>query len=167
MKMVRVEKFGESKDEDCGWVNLVFLKGFSLKILSGSSLHFVGTRVFIVGCVWNAKSQLQPNRVFWRLKLATGTSREFESRANCLVRLEVLSCSATAGVTLQLPYMLHTCASFGNLPIVSQSRDPITRLFLRAHSWAFLHTLEHTTLTWFPPKYRISKCWITTKFSME
>ena len=36
-----------------------FSQGFlSLKILSGSSPHFVGIRVFIVGCVWNAKSQI-------------------------------------------------------------------------------------------------------------
>ena len=56
MERVRVEEFGKSKDEDCGLVNLVFFYGFSLKILSGCSLHFVGIRVFIVGCVWNAKS---------------------------------------------------------------------------------------------------------------
>ena len=31
---------------------------FSFKILSGSSQHFVGIRVLIVGCVWNTKSQV-------------------------------------------------------------------------------------------------------------
>ena len=83
----------------------------------------MGIRVFMVGCIWNAKSQLQPNKVFWQLELATRTSHEFESRANNLARLEVLSCSTTAGVTLQLPYMLHTCATFGNLLVAIQSRD--------------------------------------------
>ena len=93
----------------------------------------MGVRVFIVGCVWNAKSQLQPNKAFWRLELATGTSCEFESRANCLARLEVLSCSAIAGVTFQLPlHASHVC-HFGDLPVVSQSRDPVVRLFLIAH----------------------------------
>ena len=58
MERVRVEEFRETKEEDCGRVNLVFLLGFSLKILSGSSLHFMGIRVYIVGCVWNAKSQV-------------------------------------------------------------------------------------------------------------
>ena len=58
MERVRVEEFRESKDE--------------------------GIRVFIVGCVWNAKSQLQRNRVFWRLGLATGMSRKFELRAKYL-----------------------------------------------------------------------------------
>ena len=44
MKRLRVEKFGESKDEDCGRVNLVFLWGFSLKTLSRSSLQYMGIR---------------------------------------------------------------------------------------------------------------------------
>ena len=56
------------------------------------------------------------------------------ARANCLARLEVLSYNATAGVTLQLPCMLHMCATFGESQVVSQSRDPIARLFLSAHS---------------------------------
>ena len=51
-------------------------------------------------CVWNAKGQFFPNEVVWRLGLATGLSREFKSRANCLASLGLLSCSATAGVTL-------------------------------------------------------------------
>jgi len=48
----------------------------------------------------NAKNQLQPNRAIWRLEFAIGMSHEFESQANCLARLEVLSCSAIAGVNL-------------------------------------------------------------------
>ena len=119
-----------------------FSLGFSLKILFGSSLHFMGIRVFIVGCMRHAKSQLQPNRVFWRLELTTGMSREFESRANCLARLEVLSCSALAVMTLQLLCILHTCATFGDFPVASQSRGSSW-----VHtSWAFF-TLSHTTLT--------------------
>ena len=74
------------------------------------------------------------NRAFWRLKLVTGTSREFESRANCLVRLEVLSCSATTSVTVHLPYMLHMCVTFDDSLVASQLRDPVARLFLSAQS---------------------------------
>ena len=48
------------------------------------------------------KSQIFPNRVFWRLDLATGLSREFKPRANGLASLGLLSCSATASATLQL-----------------------------------------------------------------
>ena len=68
----------------------------------------------------------------WRLGLATGLSRKFKLRANGLASLGLLSCSATAGMTLQLLCMLHTCASFGGLPFASQPRVS-----------ASLHNLEH------------------------
>ena len=48
--------------------------------------------------------------MLWRLDLLTWLSRKSKSRANCLARLEVLSCSV-------LTSMLHTCASFGDLPV--------------------------------------------------
>ena len=76
---VRVEEFGELNNEDYGLVNLVFLQDFSLKILSRSSLHFIGISVFIVMCMRNAKSQFQPNKAFWRLELMTGMNCEFNS----------------------------------------------------------------------------------------
>ena len=47
MERKKVEEFEESLCEDCGWINLVFLQDFSLKILSGSSLNIVGIRVYI------------------------------------------------------------------------------------------------------------------------
>ena len=109
---------------------------FSLKILSRSFLHFVGIRVFIVGCMRNVKSQFQPNRAFWQLNLTTGTSCEFKSQANCLARLEVLS----------YLHASHVCHS-SELLVASQSRDLVSRLFLSAHILSFLHTLSHTTLT--------------------
>ena len=117
-----------------------FFQGFSFKILCESSLHFMGVRVFIIECMRNAKSQFQPNKSFWRLELATRTSREFESRANCLASLEVLSCSAPAGVTLQLPCMLHTCATFSDSPITRFSHEA----FLKCTPLSFsLHSLTH------------------------
>ena len=39
IERVRVEEFGESMAEDCGSVNLVFLKGFSLSKFSLEALH--------------------------------------------------------------------------------------------------------------------------------
>ena len=62
---------------------------FSLKILSGSSLYFVGIRVFIVECMRNAKVSFHPNRAFWRLNLTIGMSYESELRANYLARLHI------------------------------------------------------------------------------
>ena len=113
---------------------------FSLKIFSGSSLHFVGIRIFIVGCMRNVKGQFSSNRAFWRLDLATGMRHEFESQANCLVRLEVLSCNAPATVTLQLPCMLYTCATFGNLPVTRSSHEALlecTHLEFSSHSFTY------------------------------
>ena len=78
------------------------------------------------------KSQFFLNRVVWRLGLATGLSREFKPRVNGLANLGLLPYSATGGMTLQLPCMLHTCANFGDLPVVSHSRIS-----------ASLHNLEH------------------------
>ena len=115
MERVRIEEFGEFKDEDYG-----FGQGFSLKILSGNSLHFVGIRIFIVGCMRNAKSQFQPNKAFWRLNLRTRTSRELTVWPDWK-----LSCSALAVVNLQLPYMLHMCATFDDLPIARSSCETL------------------------------------------
>ena len=44
------------------------------------------------------------------------------------------------------------------LAATSHSRDPIVSPNFFAQSWAFLHTLSHTILTWFPPKYRVTNC---------
>ena len=44
MEKVKVEEFEEFLRKDCGRVNLVFLEGFSLNILSVNSLHFMGIR---------------------------------------------------------------------------------------------------------------------------
>ena len=82
------------------------------------------------------KSQFFPNRVVWPLGLVTGLSREFKPRANGLASLGILSCSAIASMTLQLPYMLHTCANFGGLPITSHPR-------VQPQVSASLHNLEH------------------------
>ena len=70
----------------------------------------------------NVKIQFFLNRVVWQLDLAIGLSREFKLRANGLASLELLSCSATVGMTLQLPRMLHTCANFGGLLVTSHLR---------------------------------------------
>ena len=112
-------------------------------ILSGNSLHFVGIRVFIVVCIRNAKSQFSSNRTFWRLNLATGTSRKSESRANCLARPEVLSCNASAVVTLQLPCMLHTCAILATYQSRASCEIQLRDSFELHTSWVFF-TLSHT-----------------------
>ena len=69
--------------------------------------------------------------------LATWPRDLIESRANCLANLGLLSCNATVGVTLQLPCMLHTCASFGDLPAARFSHEALlecTLLCISSHS---------------------------------
>ena len=121
--------------------SILFFSRVSLsKILSRSFLHFVGIKVFIIGCIRNTKGQFSSNKALWRLELATEMRLEFELLANCLARLEVLSCSAIVGVTLQLSYMLHTCATFGDSPIVRSSREALFKCTLLSFS---LHFLTH------------------------
>ena len=110
----------------------------------------MGIRVFIVVCMKNAKSQFQPNRAFWRLELATRTSCVFESRANYLARLEVLSCSATVGVTLQLPCMLHICATFGDSLVARSNHEALLECTL----------LELSSRTLTQVEFIQSFCWL-------
>ena len=73
----------------------------SLGFLSQNSLwklflnrEYKGIYIYIYSRVRrNVKSHILPNRVFWRLDLATGLSREFKPGANSLVNLGLLSCS--------------------------------------------------------------------------
>ena len=84
------------------WMNQSY---FSLGFLSQNSLWklsiFRGYKgLYTVGWERYVKSQFFPNRVVWRLRLVTGLSREFKLWANGLSSLGLLSCSATASMTL-------------------------------------------------------------------
>ena len=79
----------------------------------------------------------------WQLGLATGLSREFKPRANGLASLGLLSCSATASMILQLPCMLHTCANFGGLPIVSHPWVQ-PRVSISLHNLGHFFILSHS-----------------------
>ena len=68
-------------------------------------------------------SQFFPNKVFWRLDLAVGLSRKFKPRANGLASLGLLSCSAIAGMTLQLLACLALVQHSGGLQVASHPRD--------------------------------------------
>ena len=105
------------------------------------------------------------NRAGWRLGLATWLSCEFKLRVNWMASLNFLFCSAKASMTVQLLCMLLSCASSGGLPVMSHPQDPVASPCFSAQSWAFLHILLHTTFTWFSLKYRVSKCWITSKLA--
>ena len=75
-----------------------------------------------------------------------------------MANLDFLSCSAPAGIMLQLLRMLGTCVTTSGLQAASYLGDPVTSPLYFAQTWAFLHTLSHNTLTWFPPKYKVTNC---------
>ena len=87
--------------------------------------------------------QIFPNKIFWRLDLAIGFSREFKPRANGLASLGLLSCSAIAGATLQLltclarVQLLATCKPRVTYEI--QSRDSVS-----LHNLKHFFTLSHS-----------------------
>ena len=125
---------------------------------------FRGYKGYFYTCVrMECVESVFQNRASWRLGLTTWLSHKFKLWVNWMANLDFWSCSAIAGMTVQFLCMLHSCASSGGLLVASHSWDPIMSPCFSAQSWAFLHTLSHTTLTWFPPKYKVSKCWITSK----
>ena len=113
---------------------------FFLGFLSQNSLWKLftihGYKGYLYWCVFGMwKVRFVTNRVVWWLDLVTWLSRESEPQVNCLARLEVLSCSTPAGVTLQLPCMLHTCVSFDDLPVARPCW---------VHTFKLFFTLSHT-----------------------
>ena len=89
------------------------------------------------------KSQFFLNRVFWRLDLTTGLSREFKQQANGLASLGVLSCSATAGTTLQLLACLARVQHFGGLQAATTCEIQ-SRVLISLHNHEQFFTLSHT-----------------------
>ena len=139
--------------------SILFFSRVSLSIFSLEALNILWVwGVFILVCVWNAKSQFFQNRVGWWLGLATWLSHEFKPQTNWMASLDFLPCSAPAGMTLQLLSMLGTCATSRGLLAASYPRGPVASPYYFAQTWAFFHTLSHTTLTWFSPKYGVTNC---------
>ena len=104
----------------------------------------MGIRVYIYSRVRrNVKSQFFPNRVFWRLDLATGLSPEFKWQANSLASLGLLSCSATVGATLQLLTCLVRVHHSGGLQ-PRATREIQLRVPVSLHNLEQFLTLSHT-----------------------
>ena len=158
MEMKRVVEFEESLCEDCGWVNLVFsrvsLSKFSLEALSKSWVYeYIYSRVRR-----NVKSHILPNRVFWQLNLATGLSREFKPRANGLASLRLLSWSEQLARRFSFWHAWHVCFNLAACSYEPPARSSRESLLLCTHLSNSSHSHTHITLTWFPPKYRVSNC---------
>ena len=103
----------------------------------------MGIRVYISRVRRNVKSQFFPNKVFWRLDLATELNREFKPQANGLASLGILSCSATASTTLQLPVCLARVHHSGGLQ--SRATHEIQpQVPVSLHNPEKFFTLSHT-----------------------
>ena len=89
------------------------------------------------------KSQIFPNRVFWRLDLATGLSRKFKPQANGLASLELFSYSATVGMTLQLLACLAHVHHSGGLQSQA-TREIQPRVPASLHKLEQFFTLSYT-----------------------
>ena len=143
---------------------------FSLGFLSQNSLWKLSTFHGYKG-IYNRVCEEYEKSFFCKIggsgdSLTTGTSHEFQSRNNWLARLSFLSYSAPAVMTLQLPACITRVELWrviSHQSLVSSSSENALDC---THTW-ILYTLSHTTLTWFPPKYRVSNYWITRKLVTE
>ena len=117
-------------DESILFFFRVPLSKFSLEALSKSWVKgYINSKVRR-----NVNSQFFPNKVFWRLDLATGLSLEFKPRENGLASLGLFSCSATAGATLQLLACLACVQLSGGLQATSHPQDPAASPYFFAQS---------------------------------
>ena len=117
-----------------------FLLGFFLKILSRSSLSFVGKRGIYIG----VRMECEESGFSKQGWLAAWLSRKFQPRGNWMAICPILSCSAPAGVMLQLlaclahEQLLATCSR--ESPARSSRESPARS---SRESLFFLNTLEH------------------------
>ena len=134
-----------------------FLQGFSLKILSRRSLRFVDIRVFIFVYVRDVKNQFSAKQGI----LVTWSRDSYQQRVPVARQLTgqtitfVLQCSSChnplASCILHMCSILESCQS-------RVTREIQSRESSNAHTLEFLPTFSHTTLTLFPPKYKVSNC---------
>ena len=139
-----------------------FTLGFSLKILSGSSLSFVGIRGIYTG----VRRECETSGFSKQGWLATWLSREIQPRDNRTASCPILSCSTPTSMTLQLLACLARV-----LLLAACSRESLARSSRETLFSCTLLSIQHfislTTLTTNPPKYRVTNCWNTSKFGTE
>ena len=133
--------------KDCRWINLVLLQGFSLKILSRSSVSFVGIRgIYILGWERNVKRQ-----VFSKQGWLAAWPRDLTKSRDPVARYRmascpILSCSAPASMTVHLlaclTRVLHLAACSRESPARS-NRESLFSCTLLSNQ----HSISLTTLT--------------------
>jgi len=124
--------------------SILFFFRVSLSKFSLEASTFCGYK-----SIYSRVSEECEQSVFIKQGILATRARDWnKSRVNCLASLKVLSYSALAGVTLQLPCMLDTCATFGNSPVTRSNRKALLECTLaiwigymhwRRASWAWCH----------------------------
>ena len=167
MEKKRVEEFEESlmwrlwMNQSC--ITLEFLSQNSLWKLSFFR-GYMGYLYWGENGMWRVrffKTGLARNLASW-LDWVARSSREITKRPAILFCL----------VVLQLAWRFNFwhawhVSIFWRLAAASHPWDLVASLCFLAHSWTFHHTISLTTLTTIPPKYRVTSCWITSKFGSE
>ena len=116
--------------------SILFFSWVSLSKFSLEALFLLWVKgVLIMGREWNVKSQAFQNRAGLRLGLAAWLSREFQPRGNWMASCPILSCSAPAGMMLQLLACLACVFPLAACRRESPAKSSHKSLF-------FLHTLE-------------------------
>ena len=119
-------------DESNLFFSRVSLSKFFLKILSGSSLSFMDKKGIYTGVRMKCEELGFSKQGF----LVAWLSREFQPRGNWTASCPILSCSALAGMTLQLLACLARVRLLAACNRESPARFSCESLF-------FLHTLEY------------------------
>ena len=141
---------------------------FSLEFFSQNSLWklstFRGYKGYLYWCVFGMR-RVSFSKIKLVGDLASGLNWVVSSSHELIESLNWTFCP----VMLQLAWLFSFSTCFTRVhPLAAcKPRDPVASSCFSAHSWTFFHTLSHTTFTWFPPKYRVSKCWITSKLAQN
>ena len=144
---------------------------FSLGFLSQNSLWKLSFLCAYKGYLYWGENGM------WRVSFfKTGVAYGLASRLDWVARSGreiterpvVLFCPIVLQLTWRFNFWhaWHMCCIW-RLEAASHPRDQVTSLCFLAHSWAFQHSISLTTLTTIPPKYRVTKCWNTSKFGTE
>ena len=108
------------------------------------------------------KSQDFQNKTCSRLGLAAWLSRKIQPRNNRTANCPILSCSAPANMTIQLLACLARVLLLATCSHESPARSSHETLF-SCTLLSIQHSISLTTLTTNPPKYKVTKCWNTSK----
>ena len=132
---------------------------FSLRFLSQYSLWklsiFRGYEGYLYLCAFRMRRV-----IFSQTELAGDLVSRLNWVASSSRELTKLPVWTFCPMVLQLAwrFSFFACLARVHLLATCKPRGSVASPCYFAQTWAFLHTLSHTTLTWFPLKYRVTNC---------